>query len=723
MSGKAIQCIELILAQYSQNKGGVLMLNKRLACLAAAVLLCFFNDITVAKAFGQTKPKAAPEVQKFKVRTDLVEVHAVVTDRKSNIIENLKKEDFELLENNRPQEISFFSVSGVKDESIHSNGAVGLQSVREQLNKAPARSILLFVDNLHLSFFSLDRVKQALIHFIDERMTEQDMVAIVTSRGTLGVAQQFTRDRQLLRYGIERISLGSVKPESAFTPKLAVAVLENKTGAMEAAIDILKMEDFIVGDYRTMCELTRGRATKIVSEAAFYRRATLSIIGDLSKQMTDLPGQRMIIVFSDGFTMLDTDNIARFHELDLAINSANRAGVMIYSIDTLGLLSLPPAIPGSVLIRYQGHEEEIRGLHAMAVDTGGQMYQNTGDLSYNLSQIYNANRYSYVLGYYLRSDSDVSKFRNIKVRVRNHPEYSVRTPRGFASSDTMTNEDEAEKTPQQRLLQAVNSPLALANLGVSVLADFMETERDDKQVSLKVYLEGNKLQYREQNQHRLCGLEILYVIYDSEGNRVDACSANVEANLTSEGLTQAQTNGYLFLKRLALKPGVYQARIGVREVSTDRIGTATAWIEVPKLASKSTAMSSLTLQDLSSASPAISEGFSVNEMKQGQMAQGIRLYARGNACNYFFRVYRGMQPPSSGLMLRKEFLQSGVPVKQEPWQLMSEEEAKPDSKGWFDITGKVDLAEFKPGIYEMRISVKDNKSDVSAQRSAIFGVE
>jgi VWFA-related protein len=698
------------------------MLNKRLACLATAVLLCFFNDITTAKAVGQTKPKAAPEVQKFKVRTDLVEVHAVVTDRKGKIIENLKKEDFELLENNRPQEISFFSVSGVKDESIHSNGAVGLQSVRERLSETPARTTLMYVDNLHLSFSSLNQVKQALKSFIDERMTEQDMVAIATSRGTLGVAQQFTRNKQLLHYGIERISPGPFKRESAFTPKLAVAVLENKTGAMEAAIQILRLEENIVGDYRTMCELTRGLATKLVSEASYFRMTTLSTLRDLANQMSNLPGQRMIIVFSDGFTLLNTDNVARFHEVDLVINSANRAGVVIYSIDAKGLPSLPPTIPGSQGIVYQGHEEELRGLFAMAKDTGGQMYQNAGDLSNNLDQIYNANRSNYVLSYYLQPDSDIRKFRNIKVRVRNHPEYSVRTPRGFASSETTMQEDEAEKTPEQRLLHAVNSPLPLANLGVSVLADFMETETDNKQVSLTAYIEGNKLQYRKQIPHHALAIEIMYVIYDSAGNQVDARSANVDVTLTPERLIQAQINGYLFLQRLTLKPGVYQARVGVREVDTDRIGTATSWIEVPELSPKLTVISSLMLRDPSAAGQSVAEGFNVNTIERGKMLQGVRLYARTDACGYFFRVYPTMKG-SSGLMLRREFLQGGAPVKQEPWRPITAEEAKTDSKGWFDITGKVDLAEFKPGIYEMRISVKDNKSDVSAQRSAIFGVE
>ncbi len=70
-------------------------------------------------AFGvatQTKPRVIPEEKKIKVQTDLMEVRAVVTDRKGNIIENLKHEDFELLENGKQQEISFFSISKVERE-------------------------------------------------------------------------------------------------------------------------------------------------------------------------------------------------------------------------------------------------------------------------------------------------------------------------------------------------------------------------------------------------------------------------------------------------------------------------------------------------------------------------------------------------------------------------------------------------------------------------------
>ena len=47
----------------------------------------------------------------FKVSTELAEIRAVVTDQHGHIVEDLKKEDFELLEDGQPQEISFFTVS------------------------------------------------------------------------------------------------------------------------------------------------------------------------------------------------------------------------------------------------------------------------------------------------------------------------------------------------------------------------------------------------------------------------------------------------------------------------------------------------------------------------------------------------------------------------------------------------------------------------------------
>ena len=83
-------------------------MKKCFACLAVTILL--YSVIPAQDDALQTKPTKTPEDQKFQVKTELMEVRTIVTDPDGRIIENLGKDDFELLENDQPQDISFFSI-------------------------------------------------------------------------------------------------------------------------------------------------------------------------------------------------------------------------------------------------------------------------------------------------------------------------------------------------------------------------------------------------------------------------------------------------------------------------------------------------------------------------------------------------------------------------------------------------------------------------------------
>jgi VWFA-related protein len=775
-------------------------MNKRIASFAFAVLLFSIADITALEDTVQKQ-----ETQKYQVKTELMEVRAIVADKQGRIVENLKKDDFELLENDHPQTISFFSVSQVESKRSLPAAAISTEQdktaesprIKERLSEAPVRTTLLYVDNLHLSFSSLNAVKQALRRYINEQLSEQDMVALATSSGSLGIAQQFTRNRQLLRYGIEQIRPGPIAHQSYFTTSLAARVLNepadmregtivvpppstgkapyldlpgNKWNAIRLAIDIVRQQEKI----ECPCSLLRARAYQIamqtLSEASYSRKLTLSILRDFAAQMIGLPGKRMIVVFSDGFTMIDGSGNISNNDTQSAINRAVRSAVAIYSIDAKGLQA--PVIldagrssatgeadfarkpcpedrdPGIATKDAQGNQvtvadpaclipdggdlitfanmserEEQTGLSTIAEETGGKMYTNSNNLSEELGRAFDANRFYYVLSYYLPPGGDPQKFRNIKVRVRNHPEYKVRAARGFLPSEIIAKPEEAGKTPQQRLLQAIQSPLPATDLNVSAQADFVETTADSNQVTLTVYIDGDKFRYRQQDQRKVFGLEILYAIYDSSGKQVDGTSAHVEGNLTAERVALARVTGYRFSRRLALKPGAYQARIGVREEGTNRMGTASAWVEVPELARDKLGMSGLMLRNPLDTDPTAKEGVDVSELEQIKMVQGIPLYAHDDFCDYLFRVYRENQTTDSDLLLSTEVLTDGKPLKPEQWKPISKEEMDVDGKGWFDLDGEVDLNGFKPGIYELRVSIKEAQSNKILQRSAVFGIE
>ncbi|HXG66707.1 MAG TPA: hypothetical protein VNO70_16520, partial [Blastocatellia bacterium] len=59
-------------------------------------------------AFPQDRPQKPEEDQPIKISTELVQLDVVVTDKKGRIVTGLKKEDFELSENGKKQQINFF---------------------------------------------------------------------------------------------------------------------------------------------------------------------------------------------------------------------------------------------------------------------------------------------------------------------------------------------------------------------------------------------------------------------------------------------------------------------------------------------------------------------------------------------------------------------------------------------------------------------------------------
>ena len=163
------------------------------------------------------------------------------------------------------------------------------------------------MDNLHLKFTSLNWVKWNLRRFVNEKMTDQDMIAILTSDGVAGIASQFTRERKILRYAIEQISYVPPIPGSGyFTPYLASRVQCNDRDAMNLTIVILCLQEGIcIPSLSAMEAQARMRSEQILQRASYSRKATLDSLEVLAGQTVNLPGQRAITIISDGFTLLD----------------------------------------------------------------------------------------------------------------------------------------------------------------------------------------------------------------------------------------------------------------------------------------------------------------------------------------------------------------------------------------------------------------------------------
>lgn len=418
---------------------------KMFASLLTALLISISHSLAASWPDGRAQAKSDEQEKQLRLRADLVQVRAVVTDKRGQPVAGLKKEDFELLEESRPQEISFFSVEDVTVPS-DSQRAGGVTTLRNPTQDV-ARTVILFVDTIHTSFANIAQTKRALRRFVDEQMTDRDLVALVTSSGTLGLMEQFTHDRRLLRAAIERLTAWRPSTqETLFTPYLAAQIARGDRRSLYLAIEIVRTEEMMPKEVRDEIiePQVRGRANEILADASFRRRVMLATLKGVVERVAEMPGQRMIAVFSEGFSLSGFSGGQEPGDLQPAVSRAVRSGVVIYAIAAQGLqpMMIPASQPGIVAGRRRENPEVRKevadltstlgaserdlqlGLVTLAKDTGGEAFFNSNDLNGRLQKALNDNRIYYAIGYHAPNDSPIEKgkqFRRIILRVKNHP--------------------------------------------------------------------------------------------------------------------------------------------------------------------------------------------------------------------------------------------------------------------------------------------------------------
>ena len=685
---------------------------------------------------GQNQPPGKDEVVRLK--TALVHIHAVVTDKQGKLVEELKKEDFELLDQGQRQDIGFFTeerIGGTPAEQPASGKNPIEAGKPAERSFTPLRSIVLFVDTLHLSAPNVLRAKQTLKQFVDERMTDRDVVLVVTSSGLFSGFEQFTQDRQLLHYLIDRITPWQASLDSRFTPYLAAMVKHGDNDALNVAIEVLQAEEgpSLAGLPRNMIrQIVEGKAGEVLAYAEHRRRSLLSVLKAVVEGLAGLPGQRLLMFLSDGFTMMDQSGWSGTGDLQSAISKAVRSGVRIYSLDAKGLQ--PPSefdasrrgVGGNsrtigLLSSYMSASEgDLQdGMNALAADTGGKFFHNTNDLKGSLQKAVDDNRVYYVLAYYPSDLKDSRKFRRITVRVKNHPEYKVRAQSGYLISDFRKEEQkETARSPQQRLLQAIASPLPMTSIRVGAWASYLEVDSDAAQVSLQAWIDGAGLTYRAGGGRFQIELEVATVVYDRRGQPVTTRSETIRGNLRVEEVEIAKRDGLRYATRLTVKPGHYQVRIGISEKGAEHIGTAITWVEVPTIGRDKLALSNILLSEGSNEAEkrlTASSGGGISPWL------GVRYFTRGTFLVYQLMIYNApSKDPESELVIQSEITRGGEVVYQsQPTPIASRVVGK-EKKGIL-LGGQIKLA-LEPGIYELRISIGEARSKRKAQQAVTFGI-
>ena len=154
-----------------------------------------FPAFTISLALGQQQQQQ-PVDEVIRITTELVQTGVVVVDKQGQFVDGLRLEQFVLKVDGQPVSPTFLErvVAGTLRER-ELEKSVGQTSAKVPDGAGSSyrgRSIIFFIDDLHLSPDSVLRTRKGILEFVDREMTLEDHVAVVSSSGQIGFLQRFS---------------------------------------------------------------------------------------------------------------------------------------------------------------------------------------------------------------------------------------------------------------------------------------------------------------------------------------------------------------------------------------------------------------------------------------------------------------------------------------------------------------------------------------------------
>jgi VWFA-related protein len=408
----------------------------RVPIMALGSALCLLT----AGAKQQTTEAPPPNRDaKIQVNVNAVLVPVVVRDAQGHPVGNLKKEDFQVFDKNKPQVISGFSIQkrAAVEPNIASNVAPGNSPINPKINASvtpklatkPERYVVFLFDDMHLSPGDLMRVQKVATKMLATSLAASDMAVVLSISG---VNSGMTRDRAKLQDAIAKIKVQNLYRHSGRecpdVDYYQADLIQNKHNdqAFQVAVDDALNCGHL--DMRPLAEqMARAAATRALTIGDQDARVTLGFLRDVVRRMASLPGQRTLILVSPGFlTIVPEAMTDKSRILDLAAQS----NVTISALDARGLYTteLDASEEGTQTTRAlmtgedgQRHRDSM-SLHEdvmaeLADGTGGTFFHNSNDLEGGLQKLAAAPDYVYLLELSLENVKPDGTYHRLKVNV------------------------------------------------------------------------------------------------------------------------------------------------------------------------------------------------------------------------------------------------------------------------------------------------------------------
>ncbi len=541
------------------------------------------NLITLLMAFTLAAQQP-DEVPVFRTSANLVIITVFVRDRNGKPLTGLKKEDFVLSENGKPQTISVFDFQQLTPEpkeaapraaAVEAQPAAGAESGPPpgRARFRDRRLLVLFFDWSALKTEDQIHAKEAAEKFLLEKMTPADLVQIVTFGSELKVEQDFTSDRDTLLAVIRRFQAGEMS-------ELA------QQG--ETSTDTSDDSAFTADD---------------TEFNIFNTDRKLAALEDLARNLSGLPEKKAVVYFSGGVSRTGDDNQA---QIRATVNSAVRSNVSFYPVDVRGLQAEPPGgaaggsggvgggggrggggtglFSGQTQSRQRQQQfDEQDSLTMLAEDTGGKALFDNNDLVLGIQQAQEDQQSYYILGYYSSDERKDGQFRRVDLKLAPASQSRLQARldyrRGYFADKEFKAFNSYDKEKQLSDALLLGDPVT--DLRVALEVNWFRLGGSVYFAPVALKIPGSAVPLKKQGRGETTTFDFIGQVKDAKGALAGTVRDAIKIQLRDEKAGQLASRNLVYDTGFTLQPGEYTLKMLVRENLTGKMGTFETKFTIP----------------------------------------------------------------------------------------------------------------------------------------------
>jgi VWFA-related protein len=625
-------------------------IHRTFACITILVSLVSTSssmpDVPSSAFSGQDHPgemtvKEQPvasldDATTFHVNVGLVLARVVVRDTTGHAVGNLRKEDFQLFDNGKLQNITHFEVetlqTSITPEPSVPSDPQSQPTVPAQTNSAlaPNRFMVYLFDDLHLTFQDINLVRLAARRRIDS-LPANERIAIFTTSGITRL--DFTDDRTQLRATLEQVQPHPLfRDEANECPNISyymadAIINKNDNDVLRTAVDDY-LHCFDNGTdsppaniVQSAESFVRGRAQQVLVTHQHDSRLALESLKNSVRRVALMPGQRHIIFVSPGFLTPQLE-----YEYNDVIDRSLRAQVIISAIDARGLYTvvsygdasqrgnadacnesacyegiLPPhkegngPTPGSPedsvpltrsaaftltprpLLDVQAASAAGEVLTVLANSTGGTFFHNNNDMDEGFRRTSDAPAAYYVLGFTPQNLKMDGKFHSLKVNLKVHTKYQLQSRIGYYAANHKI--DPAEQAKQE-LQDEVLSSEELHDLPIELHTQFFKPSDDTAKLTVVAKVDVKRLHYRKADGRNQNDVTVVTAVFDRNGNFLWSNQKLLQMRWKDDTLAKLGP-GITLKTSFDIKPGNYMVRVVARDDEQQLMSAENGAVEIP----------------------------------------------------------------------------------------------------------------------------------------------